>query len=113
SRRAAARSPRAPPRRGPPATAAGRVVTRLSHLPVLEVHKVCGMSSPHRAALRLVPDPAPGARARTLGAVEVLPGLVRAALMDMSGAVLRRGEAAFAPADAAGDAAGVDAALHA
>ncbi|GAA0931900.1 ROK family protein [Pseudonocardia zijingensis] len=80
---------------------------------MFEVHKVCGMSSPHRAALRLVPDPAPGATPRTLGAVEVLPGLVRAALMDMSGAVLRRGEAEFAPGDAAGDSAAVDAALRA
>ncbi|OZM84258.1 ROK family protein [Pseudonocardia sp. MH-G8] len=65
------------------------------------------MSSPHRAALRLVPEPAAAPPARTLGAVELLPGLVRASLMELSGAVLRRGEAAFAPAEPAG----VDAAL--
>lgn len=67
-----------------------------------------------RSPLRLVPEPAPGGGAlRTapgaLGAVELLPGRVRAALLDRSGAVLDRAEALF---DAtAGRTAEVDGAL--
>ncbi|MEU9356874.1 ROK family protein [Streptomyces sp. NPDC048301] len=55
-----------------------------------------------RSPLRLVPDPVPGpevrAVPRTLGAVELLPGRVRAALLDRSGTVLDRAEALFDPA---------------
>jgi predicted NBD/HSP70 family sugar kinase len=63
--------------------------------------------------LRLVPDPVPGPQAapapRGLGAVELLPGRVRAAVLSMSGAVLRRAEAGFDPAAVAGGE--IDAAL--
>ncbi|WP_433273504.1 ROK family protein [Pseudonocardia xinjiangensis] len=62
------------------------------------------LGSPGRASLRLVPQPAPRPtvrQARTVGAVELLPGVVRCALMDLSGAVLRRGEASFSPVTAA------------
>lgn len=49
--------------------------------------------------LRLVPDLQPGPRTagtpRRLGAVELLPGRVRAAVLAMSGAVLQRSEAGF------------------
>lgn len=49
--------------------------------------------------LRLVPEPAPGPVAprppRTLGAVELVPGRVRAAVLTMSGTVLRRAEASY------------------
>ncbi|MEU0127286.1 MULTISPECIES: ROK family protein [unclassified Streptomyces] len=49
--------------------------------------------------MRLVPDPVPGPEVRagsgTLGAVELLPGRVRAALLDRSGVVLDRAEADF------------------
>lgn len=52
-----------------------------------------------RSPLRLVPEPVPGpevrAVPRTLGAVELLPGRIRAALLDRSGAVLDRTEAEF------------------
>ncbi|WP_392667336.1 ROK family protein [Streptomyces sp. LN785] len=52
-----------------------------------------------RSPLRLVPDPVPGPEVRTvpstLGAVELLPGRVRAALLARSGAVLGRAEAEF------------------
>jgi enoyl-CoA hydratase/carnithine racemase len=65
--------------------------------------------SPRRAALRLVAEPASHTRARTVGAVELLPGVVRAALMDMSGAVLRRSEETFPTAHR--EPAAVDAAL--
>ncbi|WP_328376338.1 ROK family protein [Streptomyces sp. NBC_00440] len=52
-----------------------------------------------RSPLRLVPEPAPaplvpGAR-RTLGAVELVPGRVTAAVLTMSGAVLEREEARY------------------
>ncbi|WP_188283700.1 ROK family protein [Streptomyces sp. CBMA29] len=54
--------------------------------------------------LRLVPEPAPGTVAprppRTLGAVELVPGRVRAAVLTMSGAVLRRAEASYDAATA-------------
>ncbi|WP_419997473.1 ROK family protein [Streptomyces boninensis] len=61
--------------------------------------------------LRLVPDPpAPAPVRPLLGAVEVLPGRVHAALVDRSGELLRRTAAGFEPA--AGDAAGVDAAVR-
>lgn len=63
-----------------------------------------------RPRLRLVPDP-PVAPARPLlGAVEVVPGQVRAALVDHSGELLRRAAAGFDPA--AREAAGVDAAVR-
>ncbi len=66
-----------------------------------------------RPALRLVPDPVPDpARApapRTLGAVELVPGRVRAAVLTMSGTVLHRAEAAYDAGSA--DGAAVDAAL--
>jgi glucokinase len=61
------------------------------------------LGRPGRASLRLVPQPVarPTLRqTRTVGAVELLPGVVRSALMDMSGAVLRRGEASFPPVTA-------------
>ncbi|MFF6932894.1 ROK family protein [Streptomyces sp. NPDC008312] len=66
-----------------------------------------------RSPLRLVPDPVPGpvvrAVPRTLGAVELLPGRIRAALLDRSGTVLERAETEF---DAASPRpAGVDEAL--
>ncbi|MFE3515607.1 ROK family protein [Streptomyces sp. NPDC059166] len=66
-----------------------------------------------RSPLRLVPDPVPGpevrAVPRTLGAVELLPGRVRAALLDRAGTVLARAEAVF---DAASPSpSGVDEAL--
>jgi predicted NBD/HSP70 family sugar kinase len=52
-----------------------------------------------RFPLRLVPEPAPGPvtpRApRRLGAVELVPGRVRAAVLDMSGAVLERAETSY------------------
>ncbi|MFJ4918407.1 ROK family protein [Streptomyces sp. NPDC088725] len=59
---------------------------------------------PERSPLRLVPDPVPEPTAaprapRTLGAVELVPGRVRAAVLTMSGTVLDRAEAAY---DAAG-----------
>lgn len=52
-----------------------------------------------RSPLRLVPEPAPvplqsGAR-RTLGAVELVPGRITAAVLTMSGAVLERAEATY------------------
>jgi len=66
------------------------------------------MSSGERPALRLVPEPAADPAPPVLGAVELVPGRVRAALLDLSGAVLRRAEAGFdrgapdrAPIDAA------------
>ncbi len=62
--------------------------------------------------LRLVPDPArgrPPAAPRRLGAVELLPGRVSAAVLSMSGTVLRRAESAFDPA--AGAHGEIDAAL--
>jgi glucokinase len=55
------------------------------------------MSTGERPALRLVPAPAtPAADAGpVLGAVELLPGRVRAALVELSGAVLWRAEATY------------------
>ncbi|WP_158880526.1 ROK family protein [Amycolatopsis anabasis] len=50
-----------------------------------------------RPALRLVPEPPAQPRPHTLGAVELLPGRIRAALLDLGGAVLRRAEAAYSP----------------
>lgn len=47
-----------------------------------------------RPALRLVTEPV-AAVPRALGAVELVPGRVRAALLDVSGTVLRRSEAAY------------------
>ncbi|MFI5614818.1 ROK family protein [Amycolatopsis sp. NPDC051903] len=65
------------------------------------------MSSGERPALRLVraPEPVPP----VLGAVELVPGRVRAALLDLSGTVLWRAEAVFPRGTA--DRAEVDAAL--
>ncbi|NGN69076.1 ROK family protein [Streptomyces sp. A7024] len=61
--------------------------------------------------LHLVPDPPAPVPARPLlGAVEVLPGQVQAALVDRSGELLRRTTTGFDPA--APDAAGVDAAVR-
>ena len=56
------------------------------------------MNSGERPALRLVPAPvaAPSAAGPVLGAVELLPGRVRAALLDLAGAVRWRAEAAYA-----------------
>lgn len=52
-----------------------------------------------RPSLRLVPEPAPEPSARpvprVLGAVELLPGRVRAAVLTVSGRVLDRSEAAY------------------
>lgn len=64
-----------------------------------------------RPPLRLVPDPAPlpPARRPALGAVEVLPGVVRAALVSRAGELLHRTETAF---DATGPRPCVDAALR-
>ncbi|WP_326953886.1 ROK family protein [Amycolatopsis sp. NBC_01286] len=69
------------------------------------------MSTGERPALRLVPAPAaPEAGAGpVLGAVELLPGRVRAALLDLSGTVLWRAEATY-PRDTS-DRAEIDAAL--
>lgn len=69
------------------------------------------MSSGERPALRLVPAPAaPAADAGpVLGAVELLPGRVQGALLDLAGTVLWRAEAAY-PRDTA-DRAAIDAAL--
>lgn len=57
-----------------------------------------------RSPLRLVPDPAPDPAgpvpARTLGAVELVPGRIRAAVLTLSGTVLARAEASY-DADAA------------
>ncbi|MFJ8010404.1 ROK family protein [Streptomyces fagopyri] len=57
-----------------------------------------------RFALRLVPEPAPGPVAprspRMLGGVELVPGRVRAAVVSMSGAVVRRAEASYDAATA-------------
>ncbi|GAB3147830.1 ROK family protein [Amycolatopsis sp. NPDC004378] len=69
------------------------------------------MSTGERPALRLVPAPAPEAGGPVLGAVELLPGRVRAALVELSGAVRWRAEAAY-PRDTA-DPAEIDAALEA
>lgn len=67
-----------------------------------------------RFPLRLVPDPAPDATAGrdvgVLGAVEVLPGKVRAALLARTGVVLDRAEAFFDVRHASS--AGVDVALE-
>ena len=58
-------------------------------------------------ALRAVPGPRPRPAeptgVRTVGAVEVLPGRIRAALLDGSGTVLRRAEAGFGAAGRPGD----------
>ncbi|WP_328539459.1 ROK family protein [Streptomyces sp. NBC_00344] len=58
-----------------------------------------------RSSLRLVPDPAPGpvvpAPARTLGAVELVPGRITAAVVTMSGAVIARAEVPYDAATAA------------
>jgi glucokinase len=69
------------------------------------------MSTGERPALRLVPAPAaPEADAGpVLGAVELLPGRVRAALLDLSGAVLWRAEATYPRGTA--EKADIDAAL--
>ncbi|MFJ1760097.1 ROK family protein [Amycolatopsis sp. NPDC088138] len=69
------------------------------------------MSTGERPALRLVPAPAApeAAAGPVLGAVELLPGRVRAALLDLSGTVLWRAEAAYPRGTA--DRADVDAAL--
>ncbi|WP_020673672.1 ROK family protein [Amycolatopsis nigrescens] len=50
-----------------------------------------------RPALRLVSEPAPVRTASTLGAVELLPGRIRAALLDRAGTVLRRAESSYSP----------------
>ncbi|MEU1472791.1 ROK family protein [Streptomyces sp. NPDC005761] len=67
-----------------------------------------------RIPLRLVPDPQPGEPAGrdvgVLGAVEVLPGLVRAALLTRTGAVRERTQTRFDAGSA--DPAVVDAALR-
>lgn len=67
-----------------------------------------------RNPLRLVPDPAPdepaGRDVGVLGAVEVLPGLVRAALLTRAGAVRERAQGRFDASSA--DPAVVDAALR-
>ncbi|MFE6152130.1 ROK family protein [Streptomyces sp. NPDC057889] len=67
-----------------------------------------------RFPLRLVPDPVPDARVSgdegVLGAVEVLPGVVRAARLSRTGVVLGRTEAFYDTDDASPD--GVDAALE-
>ncbi|MFD7948630.1 ROK family protein, partial [Streptomyces sp. NPDC059744] len=67
-----------------------------------------------RIPLRLVPDPRPdepaGRDVGVLGAVEVLPGLVRAALLTRAGAVRERAQARFDARSA--DPAVVDAALR-
>ncbi|MEU6769623.1 ROK family protein [Streptomyces sp. NPDC046853] len=64
-----------------------------------------------RPPLRLVPDPAPRPPAPrpALGAVEVLPGVVRAALVSRAGKLLHRTETAF---DASGPRSCVDGALR-
>ncbi|MFE6159959.1 ROK family protein [Streptomyces sp. NPDC056486] len=64
-----------------------------------------------RPPLRLVPDPAPRPPAPrpALGAVEVLPGVVRAALVSRAGKLLHRTETAF---DASGPRRCVDSALR-
>nr|WP_233521348.1 ROK family protein [Streptomyces triticagri] len=61
--------------------------------------------------MRLVPEPesGPPVPRPALGAVEVLPGLVRAALVSRAGQLLHRAETAF---DAAGPRSGVDEALR-
>ncbi|MBB4684230.1 ROK family protein [Amycolatopsis jiangsuensis] len=69
------------------------------------------MSSGERPALRLAPAPAPGPAETVLGAVELLPGRVRAALLDLTGAVRWRAEAAY-PAGTS-DRGEIDAALAA
>lgn len=55
-----------------------------------------------RPALRLVRQPEPEPAARTLGAVELLPGRVRVASLSRSGEVLRRAEASYPAATARG-----------
>jgi glucokinase len=67
------------------------------------------MSTGERPALRLVPAPAVEPAAPVLGAVELLPGRVRAALVDLSGELLWRAEAAYPRGTA--DLAEIDAAL--
>ncbi|MFI6345491.1 ROK family protein [Streptomyces sp. NPDC050560] len=67
-------------------------------------------SSPLRLVRDPVPGPAPAPHAtRTLGAVELVPGRVRAAVLSVSGRVVERAEASYDPA--APGAADVDAAL--
>lgn len=67
-----------------------------------------------RGPLRLVPDPLPeqpaGREVGMLGAVEVLPGRVRAALLTRTGVVARRAEVRFDARDA--DPAVIDGALR-
>lgn len=58
------------------------------------------MSPGRRPALRLVPEPTAAPHEPVLGAVELLPGRVRGALLDMAGTVLWRAEAEF-PAETA------------
>nr|WP_083467088.1 ROK family protein [Kibdelosporangium sp. MJ126-NF4]CEL20803.1 FIG01122376: hypothetical protein [Kibdelosporangium sp. MJ126-NF4]CTQ98392.1 FIG01122376: hypothetical protein [Kibdelosporangium sp. MJ126-NF4] len=67
------------------------------------------MRSGERPALRLVTEPTTSPVAPVLAAVELLPGRVRAALLDLSGTVLRRSEAVYDPA--APDRAALEAAL--
>ncbi len=61
-----------------------------------------------RPALHLVPEPRPQPAARTLGAVDLVPGRVRVAVLTLSGRVLERAEEAY---DAAGGRPEIDAAL--
>ncbi|MEV0084551.1 ROK family protein [Saccharopolyspora sp. NPDC050642] len=61
-----------------------------------------------RPALRLVTEPSAASAPRTLGAVELVPGRVRAALLDVSGTVLQRAEAPYSPTADRGE---IDAAL--
>ena len=66
-----------------------------------------------RSSLRLVPEPVPGPLTpytrRTLGAVELVPGRVTAAVLTLAGTVLQRAEASYDAASAVP--ADIDAAL--
>ncbi|MCR6487522.1 ROK family protein [Amycolatopsis sp. OK19-0408] len=68
------------------------------------------MSTGERPALRLVPAPVAADAGPVPGAVELLPGRVRAALLDLSGAVLWRAEATYPSGTT--DQAAIDAALE-